>query len=136
MKLNLKNWVLLSLLPLMAACAGGQKKARTVQEEEALPVVVVRQVSARDVIQQETYTSTVEPNARNNIAPQSAMRIKSIRVEVGDFVKKGQVVATMDAISLDQAKLQYKNDSTEYFRLKGMTTLGTGNFSIFSKLYS
>ena len=124
MKLNVKFWAVLSLLPLLAACAGGQKKAQAAQEKDALPVVVVRQVSSRDVVQQETYTSTVEANAKNNIAPQTAMRIKSIRVEVGDFVKKGQVVATMDAISLDQAKLQYKNDSTEYFRLKGLYEVG------------
>lgn len=124
MKVKLNQWALLSLLPLLAACAGGQNSARNVQEEEKVPVVVVRQVSAREVVQKETYTSTVEANVKNNIAPQTAMRIKSIRVEVGDYVEKGQVVATMDAISLDQAKLQYKNDSTEYFRLKGLYEVG------------
>lgn len=124
MKVNLNKWAVLSLLPLLAACAGGQRKAQAVQEEESVPVVVVSQVFARDVVQKETYTSTVEANVKNNIAPQTAMRIKSIRVEVGDYVNKGQVVATMDAISLDQAKLQYKNDSTEYFRLKGLYEVG------------
>ncbi len=124
MKVNLNKWAVLSLLPLLAACAGGQRKAQAVQEEESVPVVVVSQVFARDVVQKETYTSTVEANVKNNIAPQTAMRIKSIRVEVGDYVSKGQVVATMDAISLDQAKLQYKNDSTEYFRLKGLYEVG------------
>ena len=124
MKVNVNKWAVLSLLPLLAACAGGQRKAQAVQEEESVPVVVVSQVFARDVVQKETYTSTVEANVKNNIAPQTAMRIKSIRVEVGDYVNKGQVVATMDAISLDQAKLQYKNDSTEYFRLKGLYEVG------------
>lgn len=124
MKVNLNKWAVLPLLPLLAACAGGQRKAQAVQEEESVPVVVVSQVFARDVVQKETYTSTVEANVKNNIAPQTAMRIKSIRVEVGDYVSKGQVVATMDAISLDQAKLQYKNDSTEYFRLKGLYEVG------------
>ena len=123
MKNLLKITLLLSLLPL-AACGNQQQKNGGAAEEEALPVVSVKQVSARDVIQKETYTSTVEAFVRNNIAPQTAMRIKSIRVEVGDFVRKGQVVATMDAVNLDQAKLRYKNDSTEYFRLKGLYEVG------------
>ena len=122
MKRSFKQIAALSLLPLLAACGSGQNQA--VQEDESLPVVVVKQVSARNVVQKETYTSTVEPNVKNNIAPQTAMRIKSIRVEVGDFVSKGQVVATMDAVSLDQVKLQYKNDSTEYVRLKGLYEVG------------
>lgn len=123
MKTMVKKMVFLSMLPLMAACAGGQKKVESVQEEK-LPVVVAEQVNVRDVVQAGTYTSTVEANAKNNIAPQSAMRLKDILVDIGDFVKANQVVAKMDVISLDQAKLQYINDSTEYFRLKGLYDAG------------
>ncbi|MBP5397161.1 MAG: efflux RND transporter periplasmic adaptor subunit [Bacteroidales bacterium] len=124
MKNLLKTTLLLSLLPLLAACGNSQQNKTAAAGEEDLPLVSVKQVSARNVIQKETYTSTVEAFVRNNIAPQTAMRIKSIRVEVGDFVRKGQVVATMDAVNLDQAKLRYKNDSTEYFRLKGLYEVG------------
>lgn len=121
----LKTTLLLSLPVLLAACGNLQQKNSGAQAaEEALPLVSVKQVSARDVIQKETYTSTVEAFVRNNIAPQTVMRIKSIRVEVGDIVRKGQVVATMDAVNLDQAKLRYKNDSTEYSRLKGLYEVG------------
>lgn len=124
MKILVKKCAFLAILPLLAACAGGQKKVEVEQQTDELPLVTVEQVFAREVPQYGTYTSTVEANVKNNIAPQSAMRLKDLKVEVGDFVKKGQVVAKMDVISLDQAQLQYINDSTEYVRLKGLFEVG------------
>lgn len=92
-----------------------------VQED---PVVSVETVAARDVPQTSVYTSTVEPYVKNNIAPQSAMRITDINVEVGDFVRKGQVLAELDRIQLQQAELQLKNNEIEYERLKGLYEAG------------
>ena len=61
---------------------------------------------------------------KNNIAPQSVNRIKKINVEVGDFVKKGQVLAEMDLIQLQQAELQMQNKEIEYKRLKALYDAG------------
>jgi RND family efflux transporter MFP subunit len=71
-----------------------------------------------------TYTSTVQANVKNNIAPQSGNRIKEIKADIGDFVKKGQVLARMDRIQLQQAELQMKNNEIEYNRLKGLYEVG------------
>ena len=78
----------------------------------------------RDVPQQSVYPATVEAYAVNNIAPQSASRIKKIRAEVGDYVYKGQIVAEMDRLQLDQTRLQLVNDSTEFERLKKLYAEG------------
>lgn len=107
----------------MVSCAGKRNSGEEVSGEE-IPVVAVKQVFAEDVPQTGVYTSTVQAYVKNNIAPQTAMRIKDIKVEIGDFVKKGQVVAEMDAINLQQALLQMVNDSTEYSRLKGLYEAG------------
>ena len=77
-------------------------------------------VTAKDVPQEDVYTSTVEAYATNNIAPQSPSRIQKIYVEVGDFVRAGQIVAKMDDVSLNQTRLSMTNDSLEYHRLKGL----------------
>ena len=74
--------------------------------------------------QTEVYTSTVQAFVKNNIAPQSGGRISKIYVEVGDFVKKGQVVAEMDKTQLAQIELQLKNNEIEYNRLKGLFDAG------------
>ena len=71
-----------------------------------------------------TYTSTVQAYVKNNIAPQSVNRIKKINVEVGDFVKKGQVLAEMDLVQLQQAELQMQNKEIEYKRLKALYDAG------------
>lgn len=108
----------------VVSCGGGNKKTVTGAVQEEIPMVAVTQVFAGDVPQTGVYTSTVQAYAKNNIAPQASMRIKDIKVEIGDFVKAGQVVAEMDAVNLQQSRLQMVNDSTEYSRLKGLYEAG------------
>ncbi len=78
----------------------------------------------RDVPQDETYSTTVQAFAVNNVVPQTGSRIKKINVEVGDFVAKGQVLAEMDQTSLDQTKLKLDNDALELSRLKELYEAG------------
>jgi RND family efflux transporter MFP subunit len=87
---------------------------------DVTPSVEVVSASARDVAQESTYSSSVEPYATNNIMPQTGARIRKINVEVGDYVVKGQVLAEMDRLQLEQLELQIQNDEVEYARLKGL----------------
>ena len=88
--------------------------------EEMIPNVEIAVAEARLVPQESVYASTVEAYAVNNIMPQSGGRIRKINVEVGDYVQKGQVLAEMDRIQLEQLELQVKNDEVEYERLKSL----------------
>lgn len=119
------NTMLMAAVVLTAAgCGNGKKEQADAQVQEVIPAVSVETVSVREVPQIATYTSTVEPYAKNNIAPQSGGRITKINVEVGDFVKKGQVVAEIDKTQLLQIELQMKNNEIEYNRLKGLYDAG------------
>lgn len=111
---------------LAAGCGSSATKTAEAQQpaQERLTNVKVMSAVATDVPQTDVYTSTVEAYATNNIAPQSASRIQKIYVEVGDFVRAGQLVAKMDEVSLSQARLQMSNDSLEYSRLKGLYEKG------------
>ena len=111
---------------LAAACGnkGGKAAEQTLMTEDMTPTVAVTQVSMREVPQEETYTSTIQAYVKNNIAPQAAGRISRILVDVGDFVKKGQVVAEMDQTQLAQIELQLKNNEIEYMRLKELYEVG------------
>ena len=84
------------------------------------PSVEVIKASSKDVAQESTYASAVEAFATNNIMPQSGGRIRKINVEVGDYVTKGQVLAEMDRLQLEQQELQIQNDEIEYKRLKAL----------------
>lgn len=111
---------------LAVSCGNNAKKTETTvtTAEEVAPSVAVTKVAVREVPQMATYTSTVQPYVKNNIAPQSGNRIKAIKADVGDFVSKGQVLAEMDQIQLQQAELQMKNKEVEYERLKGLYEAG------------
>ena len=101
-----------------------KKAEQIVAAEDMTPTVAVEQVSVREVPQEETYTSTIQAYVKNNIAPQTAGRISKILVDVGDFVKKGQIVAEMDQTQLAQVELQLRNNETELNRLKGLYEVG------------
>lgn len=125
MKIIIRTMLLGAVAAVVAGCGANVKKNQQVAAvAETAPKVSVTKVTVREVPQIATYTSTVEPFVKNNIAPQGANRIKKINVEVGDFVNQGQVLAEMDRIQLQQAELQMKNNEIEYTRLKGLYDAG------------
>ncbi len=114
-----------------AAACGGNNQEQAKQVVDTTPTVAVQEVTRRDVPQEVVYTTTVQAFVKNNIAPQSVNRIAEIKVEVGDNVRKGQVLAKMDSVQLQQARhqlkqaeLQMKNNEVEYGRLKGLYDAG------------
>ena len=112
---------------VMAASCGNSNSKSTEQTQSAevrLTNVKVMPAESKDVPQTDVYTSTVEAYAKNNIAPQSMSRIQKIYVEVGDFVKAGQVVARMDDVNLNQSRLSLANDSLEFSRIKKLYEQG------------
>lgn len=113
-----------AIMALGCGSTGEKKQAETVVVAEEAPSVAVQQVFAREVPQTAVYTSTVQPYVKNNIVPQMAGRITKINAEIGDFVKKGQVLAEIDKAQLLQAQLQLQNQEVELQRLKTLYEAG------------
>ena len=109
---------------MAASCGNSGNKTAQVAVVDDTPTVSVVQVGVQEVPQDVTYTSTVQAFVKNNIVPQAGNRIKKINVEIGDFVKKGQVLAEMDMTQLQQAELQLANNEIEYNRLKALYEAG------------
>ena len=106
---------------MTAGCGNtSSKKTETVEVTVADPTVSVAQVFVREVTQEAVYTSTVQAYVKNNIAPQMAGRMTKINVEIGDFVKEGQILAEIDKAQLLQAQLQLQNQEVELQRLKSL----------------
>ena len=126
MKTIFKTIIIASTAVLAAGCGNNaEKKAAEAQVAENMaPSVSVVEVATREVPQTATYTSTVQPYVKNNIAPQMAGRITKINVEIGDFVKKGQVLAEIDKAQLQQAQLQLHNQEVELERLRALYNAG------------
>ena len=118
MKTIFRTMFLAGALVMAASCGNSGNKTAQVAVVDDTPTVSVVQVGVQEVPQDVTYTSTVQAFVKNNIVPQGGNRIKKINVEIGDFVKKGQVLAEMDMTQLQQAELQLANNEIEYNRLK------------------
>ena len=106
---------------LLISCSGSKKDgAAPAAATKSAPLVETTVTRLQDVPQVNSYSSTVQAYATNNIMPQQGGRIRKINVEVGDYVVKGQVLAEMDRTQLDQIALQVQNDEIEYARLKSL----------------
>ena len=118
--------ITLAVAAMMTACGSKDTSTTTTGQpaEKAAPVVSVITAQAEDVDVTNTFTSNIEPYATNNIVSQTAGRIVSINVEVGDKVHKGQLLAKMDDVNLSKTRLQYVNDSTELGRLTELYNIG------------
>lgn len=126
MKTIFKTIIIASAAVLAAGCGNnaGKQAAQNQEAAEVVPSVSVVEVSEREVPQTATYTSTVQPYVKNNIAPQMTGRITKINAEIGDFVKKGQVLAEIDKSQLQQAQLQLHNQEVELQRLRALYDAG------------
>lgn len=122
--MNNKLVAVLAAAASLCACSGGGKNQNVAVEEEKTPVVSVVKASRQIVPQEEVYSSNIQANVVNNIAPQSSNRIVKLNVEVGDFVSEGQVLAEMDKANLQQAELKLKNDEAELERVKALLAEG------------
>lgn len=123
--MNVRTIIYVAAAVMAVSCGNNTKTAEQPQAAEVrLPNVTIMAASYKDVPQSDVYTANVEAYAKNNIAPQSPSRIQKIYVEVGDFVRAGQIVAKMDEVSLNQSKLSMANDSLEYSRIKKLYEQG------------
>ena len=122
-----KTLIIAAAVLLVAGCGqqtSNKNAASAAPQQESLPLVSVITTAKEHVPQTSLYSSTVQANVVNNIAPQSAGRIKKLNVEVGDFVAAGQILAEMDRVQLDQAELKLRNDETELERVRALLAQG------------
>jgi len=113
-------------LALMTSCVQNKETATTFKTNEALEAVNVKvsKVEARDVAQLVEFSSTVQANKVQNVAPQAPIRIRKINVEVGDRVEAGQVLVEFDMTNLASTKLQLDNAKIELDRVTRLVNAG------------
>ena len=123
MKTLKTNTLLLAAALTLSACGSGSDESAS-SEQESLPKVKVQTVVSQPVAQIATYSATVESDVVNNLSPNSNLRIEKIYVDVGDVVRKGQVLVQLDASDLQQLKLQVDNQQVEFNRMASLYEVG------------
>lgn len=122
----MKRRIFLSAMAaLTLASCGSKEQTETVDNRIPVRVATVAESEVQRTLE---YSANLEANEQVFYAPTlTGTRIKKIYVEVGDHIKKGQLLVEMDASSLMQQELQFKNVELEYNR--AVKLMETGSIS-------
>lgn len=118
------------------SCSGPEQKENTTETVDELPRVTTDVAVERDVPQTKIYTANVEAENINNITPSMMNRIKTINVEVGDPVRAGQTLVTLDSSNSDQLRINMEQVEREYNRAKNLLEIGSGTQQAVDQLKS
>lgn len=102
----IKLLLLIAILVFLIIFTSCRKRESSSKEFEvgATPVKVIK-ASLREISHKLSYTGTLEAWNKIDIIPDIAGKVAKIYVEVGDYVKKGQLLAELDTRSI---RLQLK----------------------------
>lgn len=113
----MKKIVILCIAAVSFAGCTGKKGVTAVAEDKG---VLTKSAVAEEASVQltEVFTSEIEPYKENDITPAaSGVHIDRILVEVGDPVREGQLIVTLDPTQYTQQLVQLKTVEDDYNRL-------------------
>src|SRR5438045_6978664 len=129
-EMSLQNrWGLAALAVLLVtACScknSGEAEARTPEKAE-IPTVAVAKATAADLSHSVKLTAEFKPFQEIDVMAKVAGYIKQIRVDVGDRVSQGQLLATLEipemVDDLARAQAAVQHSSAEVARAKDEIT--------------
>jgi multidrug efflux pump subunit AcrA (membrane-fusion protein) len=136
----LMGCVIIAVSLLASACSGsgsnsnsgnrnGKGEAGTAQAAEAPPVAVTTvRAQSREVPSTLEATGSLAANETSNVAPQTSGQVASTPVNIGAFVRQGQVIATLNQrdarLRLQQARANEQQSSAAI--LQAAARLGLG----------
>lgn len=110
----------------LSSCAPKEQTAEKIAPAEEIPLIEIDFATTDDVAQSKSYTANIEAFNSNNISPATPNRIKTITVDVGDLVRQGQVIATLDNSSAVQLKVNLDQIERDYNRARQLLEIGSG----------
>lgn len=123
MKKNL-TFIAMAAAAILCSCGSNESATSQAAQESTKPNVKIAQVAEEEIAQTGKFATTVEAKVKNNIIPNSPLRIDKILVEVGDYVKEGDKLVLLDASNLEQLSLQVENLRTEFNRVAELYKVG------------
>ncbi len=119
-------FVLAALAFLGCASQGESKQDNLHAENESIRKPVKVSLISRDTISvEEKYTATISAYDKVFLAPNIPGRIKDLKVEVNDFVEKGQRIVDMDKSQLVQLEVNFANIKKELQRMDTLIKYGS-----------
>lgn len=106
------TWLLAMIL---AACS--PEEASIKEHKKSLPVVTAQQATAKSITLMQESVGTLESIIDPTIAAEIAGRVIQVMIHPGQAVKKGQVIALLDATDV---RLQLQEANTEVARIEAL----------------
>ena len=113
-----------SLVALSLTSCDSKTKSTTTDVVQTSVLTKVAPVEEAEVAETVDFTTTLLPYKKTFVTPQMSLRIDKILVEVGDHVKKDQLVATLDKNQFNQSNVQLKNAEQNLARMKSVYEAG------------
>ncbi|MEX2592897.1 MAG: efflux RND transporter periplasmic adaptor subunit [Anditalea sp.] len=123
-KLNKSLYLWIPCFAILASC-GGEEAAQEQETIEEAVAVEAQTVERQTFPQLIRYTANVEAWEQAYITGQTGVRINEIKVEESDRVRRGQLLVTMNASQLNQARTQMELASREVERLDTLVKIGS-----------
>jgi len=123
-----KNVFLIALICMLASCQHGQNK-EILNEKSNVVKVTTKTVELVKDNNELHYSGTIEPSQSVALMFKSAGTVENVFVEEGDFVKKGQPLATVNKTTsqnlYNASKASYDQAKDAYDRLKSVYDKGS-----------
>lgn len=111
-----------------SGCGGNSKEnSRDLSPEQDTSRVLVRTARStiREVADKREFSGRIEPFEQNHITAGIAGRINRVLVDVGDRVRKGQLLVQMDPTQVTTLKAQLATLERDYKRLDTLHAIGS-----------
>ncbi len=112
-------------LIILTSCNSKQDNNETNITKETIFPVKVKEVKVHEVPQIINYTGTITAFKENHLGASSPAKIEKILVEVGDRVKKGDLLVQMDQTRLKQTIIQFETLKTDLQRIDTLMHIGS-----------
>ena len=116
--------------------APGEPAEEAAAVEKKIQPVKVMDLVYREVAVEQHITSTIIAFEETYLSPALQGRIRSVKVEVNDHVKKGQLLVEMDRTQLDQTQLQYQTLKTDLARMDTLLRHGSATQQAYDQMKS
>ena len=113
------------MILFLYACGNGTEHTQTAVTQNEAVLVKVQTVTEQPVEQLTELTGNIEAYRVNHIVPTIPGRIDHILADVGDRVRRGQLLVQMDRTNLVQAQLQLANVERELGRVAELHKSGS-----------
>jgi len=117
--------VALSVINSCNMAPAGPDENESVTTEKKIQPVKVMDLSYQETAIEQNVTATIKAFEETYLSPALQGVIRSVKVEVNDRVKKGQLLVEMDRTQLDQTRLQYETLKTDFARMDTLIKTGS-----------